>query len=421
MRALAASHPPETAPLLWRALELVAGAALVVDGTLRVVGATAEARRLLGAPVRAGEHAVRALGGGSEPALADAFVADRPASTTIHVGVGPRRAEVRMRTAPLRALGRPTGWLVRLAALPAASPGAGLDPFFTRDAATARVLNDAARLAACEACALVTGEMGVGKTTLVRAVHAHSARCAQPLRIVVASLATRAHLEAQLLGGARDDAAGTILLEEVEELPHPAQGWLLSVLESGLLAPSDGSSPRPYDLRLFATTHRPSELEASAGRIRPDLLLRLATVTLALPPLRARRCDVSLLVERFVAARHPAQPGVTHRVAGDALARLEAHDWPGNVRELAAVIDGAFALADGPTLSLADVERALGHASAREFVVTPEPMPHHDGDEASRLRRVLERAGGDRTRAAAMLGVSRTTLWRRMRASGLTR
>lgn len=421
MGTLAATHPPEVAPLLWRALELAAGAALVVDGTLRVVGATADARRLLGAPVRPGEHAVRALGGGADPSLADIFVADRPASTTIRAGAAPQRSEVRVRTAPLRALGRPTGWLVRLAALPAVAPRSGLDPFFTHDAATARVLSEAARLANCEACALVTGEMGVGKTTLVRAVHAHSARRAQPLRVVIASLATRAHLEAQLLGAARDEAAGTMLLEDVEELPLPLQGWLLSVLESRLLAPSDGSAPRPYDLRLFATTHRARELEADAGRVRPDLLLRLATVTLALPPLRARRSDVALLVERFVGDRDLARPGIAHRVAPDALARLEGHDWPGNARELAAVLEGAFALAGGSTLSLGDVERALPRTSARERVVTPEVLPRCASDEASLLQRVLERAGGDRTRAAAMLGVSRTTLWRRMRAAGLPR
>jgi DNA-binding NtrC family response regulator len=415
----AATDATDVAPLLWRALELVAGASIVVDETLRVVGATAEARRLLGAPVRPGEHAVRALGGGADPAIADAFLAARPASTTIRAGPAARECDVRVRTAPLRASGRPTGWLVRLAALPAPAAGADLDPFVTRDAATARVLLDAVRLAGCEACALVTGEMGVGKTTLVRAIHARSARRTQPLRTVTASLATPAYLEAQLLGATRDEAAATMLLEDAEELPHPAQGWLLAVLESRRLAPADGAAPRPYDLRLFATTHRPRELEASAGRVRPDLLLRLATVTLALPPLRARRCDVALLVERFASARHDARPEVTYRVASDALARLEAHDWPGNARELEAVLEGAFALAEGPSLSLADIERALPGGGTP--VVTPREPPHDGGDEASRLRRVLERAGGDRARAAALLGVSRTTLWRRMRASGLAR
>jgi DNA-binding NtrC family response regulator len=408
--------------LLLRALEALAGPVIVVDRALRVVGATRAAARTLGAPISAGAHVVRVLSGGSGSLVADAFASDRATVATVPSGDASHELRARVRATPLRDGARQIGWIVRLA--PETSRGGAperLETMWARDEAMKRVFAMAQLLAECDASVVVSGEMGVGKASLAAAIHARSARHAQPLRTLACAAMSPALLEHQLLGRAPNgDAASTLLLDEVAELPHDAPGYLLRVLETGVATPIDGGPPAAVDVRTIATTRTSLDREVEEGRFRADLLVRLRTVSLEVPPLRARRADVPLLAEKFVAELNARGGRHIDRLGEDALARLQQHDWPGNVRELRVAIEAAFATGRGPVLVAADLPTSLPGLGAGTPEIALAPGPESTpADEPSRVRRALERAGRDRTRAAAMLGMSRTTLWRRMRAYGL--
>ena len=215
---------------------------------------------------------------------------------------------------------------------------------------------------------------------------------------------------------------GTLFLDEVAELPLELQAKLLRVIETRTVLPVGAREPVPVDLRIVSATHRALRREVAAGRFRADLMYRLRVIPLFLPALRERRADLPLLCDRLTVEMNRTWPRQIHEVAPGALTVLARHDWPGNVRELKNVLAYAYAIGDGPVLQARDLPPELFESELGEG---PSEWVNPAGDasgpppEKRRIREVLERTGGNRERAAKILGLSRVTLWRRMKRLGL--
>jgi DNA-binding NtrC family response regulator len=296
-----------------------------------------------------------------------------------------------------------------------------------RSDAMRRVLELARRVARVDSTVLVTGESGVGKERIARLVHEGSARAARPWVALNCAAIPEPLVESELFGHARGaftgaaqdrpglfEAAsgGTLFLDEVGELPAATQPKLLRALETREVRRVGESLPRPVDVRLVAATNRDLAREVAAGRFRRDLLYRLKVVEIAIPPLRERPEDV-LEIARLgleaAARRHlRAVAGFTPRAA-DQLAR---YPWPGNVRELLNAVERAAVLC-GDRVDLDDLP---------EEVRTAQPGGTGPGArtlewlEKEAVLAALRENGGNRTRAAAQLGIGPATLYRRLRA-----
>ena len=277
------------------------------------------------------------------------------------------------------------------------------------------------------------GESGTGKELVARAIHAASARSGGPFRALNCAALPPQLLESELFGhvrgaftGAVRDSpghfraaeGGTLFLDEIAELPLPLQAKLLRVLQERVVVPVGGHQPIPVDVRIVSATHRSLREEVAAGRFREDLMYRVRVVPLRIPPLRERDGDVELLSMVFLDELADEEREIKAISAG-ALALLEQYSWPGNVRELANVLEYGFTMGDGPVLTEAELPPELHempHLEVRASVNVPAPQDDDAlNDEQRRLLQVLERAGGHRGRAAAMLGLSRSTLWRRLK------
>ncbi len=276
------------------------------------------------------------------------------------------------------------------------------------------------RVAPTESTVLLTGESGTGKELFARALHMLSPRSGGPFVAVNCAAIPETLVENELFGhekgaftGAdrlqegRFEAAagGTLLLDEIGELPAPVQGKVLRVLEERTFERVGGGRTRTADVRLVAATNRDLAAMVEAGSFRSDLYFRLDVFPIALPALRERASDVPLLARhllREIARRHRREPPAPDEAA---LELLAAQPWPGNVRELANVLERAVILAEGPRLTVADVKPLLA--------------PLEGIGERERIRRALDEAAGDRRRAATLLGMSYRTLLRRIRRHDL--
>ncbi len=295
------------------------------------------------------------------------------------------------------------------------------------------VLRRAARV---DVPVVLTGETGAGKEVAARFLHAASPRAAQPFVAVNCAAIPRELADSTLFGHERGAftgatarhigiaeraGSGTLLLDEVAELPPELQAKLLRMVQERVLLPLGAVAERPFAARLVCATHADLMTRVREGRFREDLYYRLNVVAVEVPPLRRRPEDLPWLAERLLAecvSRFGLGP---RRLNAPALAALAEHHWPGNVRELRNRIERAVALTDGEELHAHELfpERAL------------ETRDEHAGAEAGSLGIVvgeatrgaiqdaLQRAGGSRAEAARLLGVSRTTLWKRMRDLGL--
>ena len=303
------------------------------------------------------------------------------------------------------------------------------------------------RVAATDSSVLIRGESGTGKELVARAIHACSRRAAGPFRAVNCATLTPDHLASELFGhvrgaftGAVRDRpghfaladGGTLFLDEVAEIPLDLQARLLRVLQERVYVPLGGTAPREVDVRVVAATNRALRAEVAAGRFREDLMYRVRVVTLYLPILADRKGDIAALAWHFIDefnARAATWGGRRIDEIDDAaLALLERYPWPGNIRELRNVIEQAFALGEGAALGPSDLTPELRgepppvrQVRDRALAVgaeAAEPAPEDD-PEATRIRAALAASGGRRVEAAERLGVSRTTLWRRMRELGI--
>ena len=209
-------------------------------------------------------------------------------------------------------------------------------------------------------------------------------------------------------------------------MPLDLQAKMLRVLETRQITPIGGREPVAVDVRIIAATHRPLRREVEAGRFRADLMYRLRVIPVFVPPLRARREDIFLLAQKFIDDLNAHGERRVARLSTGARAALERHDWPGNVRELRNVLEYAYVIGEGAVLVEGDLPPEIADPSVLgSDAPTPENRPPAWASgaqlsvEGARIRNALERAGGSRARAAKSLGMSRVTLWRRMRDAGL--
>jgi transcriptional regulator with PAS, ATPase and Fis domain len=300
-----------------------------------------------------------------------------------------------------------------------------------------RVLAEVRKVARSDVSVLVRGETGSGKELVARAIHLESDRAQGPFRAINCAALPAQLLESELFGhvrgaftGAVRDAeghlrlasGGTLFLDEVAEIPLELQAKLLRVVQDRLVLPVGGREPVAVDVRFVAATHRALRQEVEAGRFRADLMYRLRVVPIFLPALRQRPDDVALLSRHFVDLRNTAGASRRiERISDSALAALLAYDFPGNVRELQNSIEYAFVMGEGPVLNEADLPPELRGEEAQGSAVNLPAASRARGQtaEARRILRALERAAGNRERAAKSLGISRVTLWRKLKALGL--
>ena len=305
---------------------------------------------------------------------------------------------------------------------PPVIPGLTGDPMFWGSsrpmAAIRRTLE---KIAPTDATVLITGENGTGKDVLAREIHARSLRSGGPMVAVDAGAITETLFESELFGhvkGAFTDAhadhagkfeqadGGTLFLDEIGNIPLHLQAKLLRAIQSRSIIRVGGSEPRPVNIRLICATNMDLEQLVREGRFREDLYYRINTVHIHLPALRERKEDIGPLAERFI-ARYAAQ---YHRTLEglDASAReaLEAHRWNGNIRELQNCIEKAVILSESATLTAADIQ-------------VERTACHSERSEESLVRDAMERTGGNISAAAKMLGVSRPTLYAKLKKYGL--
>ncbi len=286
------------------------------------------------------------------------------------------------------------------------------------------------RVAPSDANVLITGQHGTGKEVAARWLHAASKRAERPFVAVNAGGLAEGVFESELFGhvrGAFTDAradrtgcieladGGTLFLDEIANMPMGQQAKLLRVLQTGEFHPVGSSRVRRADVRVLSATNVDVAGEVAQGRFREDLLYRLNTVEVRLPPLRERREDIPLLAAHFL-DRQAARYGRRVTLGADAMAALLDHPWPGNVRELEHVVERALLLSAGDVVRAADLLLAGG--SARSDGARFEELTL---DEAERylIQRALDRFAGNVSDAARALGLSRSAFYRRLALHGL--
>jgi two-component system response regulator AtoC len=299
-------------------------------------------------------------------------------------------------------------------------------------APTRRMLDRVARLAAADAPVLVRGESGAGKELVARAIHAQSRRAEGPLVAVNVAALPPSLVEAELFGHAKGAftganerrtglflraQGGTLLLDEIGELPLDLQPKLLRALEEHVVRPVGDDEDVPFDARIIAATNRDLEAAVEAGTFREDLYFRLSVLDVEVPPLRARGRDILLLAQYFLQRFASAAGKDVRSIAPDLAQRLLDYPWPGNVRELRNAIERAVTLSDGSTLQLADVpQRIRNYARSDVLVVShnPSELVTLEIVEQRYILRVLEAVGDNKTLAAKVLGLGRKTLYRKL-------
>jgi len=290
------------------------------------------------------------------------------------------------------------------------------------------VLRVLAKVAPSEATLLVTGEHGTGKEVVARHVHAASKRASGPFVAVNAGGYSDGVFESELFGhvkGAFTDAKadrkgafetahlGTLFLDEIGNMPLSQQGKLLRTLQTGELARVGATETRRADVRVIAATNLDLALEVKAGRFREDLLYRINTIELRLPPLRERGKDILELSLHFL-QRASERSGLPLAFAPDALERLLEHRWPGNVRELSHAVERGVLLAEGSVVRAVDL--CLPPATSPELGLTEMTL---EAGERFLITRAIERSGGNVSHAAQELGISRASLYRRLERHGI--
>ncbi len=296
------------------------------------------------------------------------------------------------------------------------------------------------KVAPSRATVLITGESGTGKERVARAIHQLSPRAERQFVALNCGAVPEQLIESELFGHAKgaftgaqssrrglfeEADGGTLLLDEVGDLPPALQVSLLRVLQEGEIRRVGESRGVKVDVRVLASTHVDLKRAVAEGRFREDLFYRLNVVGIHLPPLRERREELQALAESFL-ARHAQRLGVPARpLSAAALARLQGYAWPGNVRELENALERALVLGEDAQIEPESLPDAIAQAAASGS----QPPPPVEGDlsikraqralEAELIRRALERTGGNRSRAAELLELSPRALLYKIRDYGL--
>jgi DNA-binding NtrC family response regulator len=295
------------------------------------------------------------------------------------------------------------------------------------------------RAAASDAPVLITGETGTGKELVARAIHAYSARAKKPFVAVNLAAITPTLLESELFGhekgsftgaasrrSGRFEAAdeGTLFLDEIGDLDVSLQTKLLRVLQEHTYERVGGSETLTTGARIIAATNKPIKPDKPGAVLREDLYYRLAVIEIEVPPLRARKSDIPLLVS------HALEGTRARAVSEEAMARLQACPWPGNVRELVHVLERAAVLCGGEVIDAAHLPESVTGAGPAVHAVPAgaSGTPDYDGMplraavaalERRLIEKALERAGGNRAEAARQLGIARPQLYAKMEEHGI--
>ena len=302
----------------------------------------------------------------------------------------------------------------------------GVDEIVAVSPAMQAVVAEVARLAQSDSTVLITGESGTGKELVARALHRQSPRRGGRYVPINCGAMPETILESELFGhrkgaftgavadkkGLLEEAHGGVLfLDEVGEMPPPMQVRLLRFLQGGEVRRVGDTETRRVDVRLVVATHRALEDEVAVGRVRQDFYYRINVVGIRIPPLRERPEDVAPLAAHAVRRIATRLRRPVRGLTPEALALMSAYPWPGNVRELENAIERAVNVASGELITPGDLPASLTLARAER----PQPAESAPDDERARLVATLDRCRWNQSRAAASLGMSRTTLWRKLR------
>jgi len=310
----------------------------------------------------------------------------------------------------------------------------GIERLTGRSRAITRVMEQVSHVAATRSSILIEGETGTGKGLLARVIHQNSTRKLERFVWVNCRALAAGALEGELFGVERDEDApgggprpgrfelaehGTLFIDGIGALPMPVQVRLIRATQERVFERVGGREPVRADVRLIVATDMDLEAEVAAGRFREDLHERLSVARIRMPALRERREDIPLLAEVFVHELNRQHGRHVRGLSRGALEALVAHDWPGNVRELKVVLEGMIVFAeDRRPLQWSDLPRSL---VGTRTPPGPRIVPGMTVEEAERalIGATLEHAGGDKPRAAAMLGIGLRTLYRKMKSFGL--
>jgi DNA-binding NtrC family response regulator len=301
--------------------------------------------------------------------------------------------------------------------------------FWGSSAAMKAIRKTLDKIAPTDATVLITGENGTGKDVLAREIHTHSLRSGKPMVAVDAGAITETLFESELFGhvkGAFTDAhtdhvgkfeqadGGTLFLDEIGNIPLHLQAKLLRVIQNRSIVRVGGNEANPINIRLICATNMDLEQLVREGRFREDLYYRINTVHIALPPLRERKEDIvplaQLFLERFAEKYHRPLMGI----APDAAAILMDGQWSGNIRELQNCIEKAVILSEGRELTAKDIQL---EQAAKPVGTTIKAVS--EAEEERLVREAMERTGGNISAAAKILGVSRPTLYAKLKKYGL--
>ncbi len=292
------------------------------------------------------------------------------------------------------------------------------------------------KVAHSDATVLVTGESGTGKELVARALHYEGRRAGNPFIPVNCGALVENLLESELFGHVRgaftgaDQAKrglfaaahrGTLFLDEIGELPLQLQPKLLRVLQEGEIKPVGGVESTRVDVRVVAATNRNLGEAVTNGSFREDLFYRVNVITIEVPPLRERREDIPLLATYFAERAAQRMGRARLEISAEASEWLSAQRWPGNIRELENAVERAVVLASSNTLGDVDFKPRSASPVTIETVDTSDPtaLPSLDELERVHVLRVLRACDGQKTKASAILGINRTTLWKKLRQYGI--
>ena len=295
------------------------------------------------------------------------------------------------------------------------------------------VYKQIAHAASADAPVLIIGESGTGKELVARAIHQHGNRSEKPFVPINCGALTETLLESELFGhikgsftGAVSDSkgvfqtahTGTVFLDEVGEMSPALQVKLLRVLQEGEVRAVGTSRPAKVDVRIVAATNVDVERAVAEGKFRQDLYYRLGVVIINLPPLRERREDIPLLIERFLKAAS-SKAGKQIELTRGALDALATHTWPGNVRELENLIERVVVFSRGSRVDVGDLPSTVTPRAPAPEKRLFDDLPTLDEIERRYLLHVLEQVGNNRTRAAEVMGIDRRTLYRMAERFGI--
>jgi DNA-binding NtrC family response regulator len=308
-------------------------------------------------------------------------------------------------------------------------------PFIVgRSEAITRVLKTIQQISSSDTNVLILGESGTGKELVAKAIHHLSPRSEKRFVAFNCGSFTEELMANELFGhekGAFTGAVqkkngllqtadgGTVFLDEIGDMPMSMQVKLLRVIQEKELLRVGGVDPLPVDVRFIAATHRDLQEAVQKEFFRQDLYYRLNVIALRLPPLTERLDDIPLLVNHFLARKRREMQKEIDAIEPEAMELLCRYSWPGNVRELENIMERAVALANGPMIRVADLPDYIHNVTIETYRHTPSDIPTLEDQEKRYIQWVLEKNGGNKTKAAKIMGIDRVSLWRKLKRYGI--